>query len=673
MRLRNTVAAGAVGLLVLFLVLRTSGAVTGRSPAGLPSAGDLVTYGLPVSRVLLDVLGALTAGFAVGAAFLTPGKDRTVGPEGYQLVRLAGWTALGWTAAALALAVFTLADFLAQPVSQLSFPMVWNFVTSVDLGKAYGLQILGAGLLAIACRFVLSRTGAALLAVGAVMTALPPAFTGHAAGAGNHQVAVTSMALHVAGAVLWLGGLAALMVIKRSAVLGVAARRYSQMAFGAFVLVLLSGVTNAAVRLGTWDALWGTNYGRLVLLKTAGLVVLGAFGVVHRRVTLRRLDGEPGLFRRLAAGEIFVLAAVFALAVGLGRTPTPVPVNPSDPDRVTDLLGFPMPPEPDLRALFGGFLPDLFFLALVACAIGYYAAGVWRLRRSGVAWPWHRTVSWVLGWLILGAITNLGLAKYAYVLFSAHMMQHMILSMLVPILLVLGAPMTLALRALKPSPGDRGAREWLVLALHSRVLRLFTHPVVALAIFVASLYALYFSPLFAVLMRSHLGHLAMLTHFILAGYLFFWVIVGVDPGRRPVSHPVLIIIHFGGMIFHAFFGVILLQAKILVADDWFSIVRPPWLTDPAADQHLGAGITWSFGEIPSAIVFVILVLQWIRADEREQRRLDRAADRAAASGEEDEWMRYNEYLKRLSVESTEPAGSASPAGPVVQRSIDGPA
>ncbi|MGY0232830.1 cytochrome c oxidase assembly protein [Longispora urticae] len=659
-------AFGAVAVLVLLWVLDTGGAIASSSVPGLPDPGDLVTYGLPVTRVLLDVLGAVTVGYVVAAAFLTPGKGTTVGPEGYPLLRRAGWLALAWAVAAILLSVFTVANLLGRPVDELSTTMLWSFWTTVVMGKAYALQIVFALVLCLGCRLVLSRTGAALLSVLALVTALPPAFTGHAAGAGNHQVAVTGMALHIAGAVLWLGGLAALLAVRKTAALRVAAGRYSRMALGCFVLVVLSGVANAAIRLGTWGELFGSPYGRLVLAKVLGLGLLGAFGVAHRGYALRRLADRPSFFRRLLAGELLVMAAVFGLAVGLSRTPTPVPTNPIDPDRITDLLGFEMPPAPTLGSMFGGFLPDLFFITVVAAGIGFYLAGVWRLHRNGVRWPIGRTLSWVGGLLLLGAITNLGLARYAYVLFSAHMMQHMILSMLIPIMLVLGAPLTLALRALRPSgpagtaadpqpagdgaprpAGDRGPREWLLLALHSRVLKFFTHPVVALFIFVVSLYALYFSSLFATLMGSHLGHLAMLTHFILAGYLFFWVIIGIDPGRRQVSHPVLILIHFGGMVFHAFFGVILMQAQTLIADDWFSVVRPPWMTDPLADQYLGAGITWSFGEIPSAIVFVILVIQWIRADEREQRRLDRAADRSAAGGEDDEWVRYNEYLKSL--------------------------
>jgi putative copper resistance protein D len=261
----------------------------------------------------------------------------------------------------------------------------------------------------------------------------------------------------------------------------------------------------------------------------------------------------------------------------------------------------------------------------------------------------ERTVCWLAGIAVLGAVTLLGVGKYAYILFSVHMAQHMVLSMVVPVLLVLGAPATLALRALRaaPDPAVRGPREWLVLGLHSRLARLLTHPVVALGLVVGSLYALYFSRLFEVLMRTHLGHLAMLTHFVVTGYLFFWVVIGIDPGRRALPHPVLILMQLASMSFHAFFGVALMLTSGLLAASWFGALHPAWRGSPASDQNLAAGIAWAFGEIPAGAVMVVLILQWIRTDEREQRRFDRAADRAEADGTEDELARYNAFLKAV--------------------------
>jgi putative copper resistance protein D len=467
---------------------------------------------------------------------------------------------------------------------------------------------------------------------------------------------VTSLAFHVVGAALWVGGLAGLLLLRRSDVLAKAAAGYSRLALWCFVAVGLSGAANAWVRLGAVDALWTSRYGLLVVGKLIALVVLGGFGAAHRGRTLTRLQaGAAGAFRRLAAGEVVVFAATIGLAVALSRSPTPVPSIPTNPDPTTDLVGFPMPAAPTLGRLISDVLPDPWFGTIVVVGIGLYLVGVLRLRKRGIQWPVHRLVCWIAGLLVLAAVTMLGVGRYAYLLFSAHMFQHMMLSMVVPVLLVLGAPATLALRAIRPSgdPNVRGPREWLLQILHSRAMRVLAHPVVATGLFVASLYGLYFSGLFEAAMRSHLGHLWMLTHFILVGYLFFWVVIGVDPGPRKLPYPIRIPIHFAGMAMHAFFGVALLQAGTVLAAGWYVGLHRPWLTDLLSDQNLAAGITWAFGEFPSVVVLGALFWQWIRADEREQRRVDRAAQRAEraalASGTEPdgELARYNAALRRL--------------------------
>jgi putative copper resistance protein D len=651
------------GVIVLVIALRAGGGAGPARLAGLPAPGPGTTWGLPVVRLLTDVFGTLTLGLAVTAAFLLPGDlsghGELISPSGYRLLRRAAVFALCWAIASAALIVFTLSDLLGVPLPQaVSGPGLASFITSVSAGQAYALQAGLALLVAVACGRVLRRNTAAWIAVVAVVAVLLPALTGHAASAGNHQVAVTSLAMHVVAAALWAGGLAALLALRATDrrttddratnVLAGTAARYSRLALGCLVVVGFSGAANAWVRLGSIDQLWRSAYGALVVGKVIALVTLGVLGAVHRRRTLPALRaGRPGAFWRFAGVEMVVFAATFGLAVALSRSPTPVPSNPPNPDPATDLLGFAMPPAPTAGRMITEALPDLFFIAAVMIAAGAYLAGAWRLRRRGDAWPVERTVCWLAGLAVLGAVTVLGFGKYAYILFSVHMAQHMVLSMVVPVLLVLGAPATLALRALRPSPDPavRGPREWLLLALHSRLTRLLTHPVVALALVVASLYALYFSSLFEVLMRTHLGHLAMLTHFVVTGYLFFWIVIGVDPGRRRLPHPVLMLVHFASMSFHAFFGMALMLTSGLLAASWFGALHPAWRASLASDQRVAAGIAWAFGEIPAAAVMVVLLMQWIRTDEREQRRFDRAADRAEADGTEGELARYNAFLK----------------------------
>ncbi|MFE9655817.1 cytochrome c oxidase assembly protein [Micromonospora sp. NPDC006431] len=636
------VSAGAA----LLIALRTGGALAVAIP-GLPDPGPLTTWALPLVRLLSDALATLTVGMLVTAAFLLPGDGPSVAPHGWLLLRRAGALSLGWAAIALALIVLTVSDLLGVPPQRLSTAVVVSFASSISQGRALLLQAGLALTVAVLARVGVSRGLAATATVLALIAVTPPAFTGHAAGAGNHQIAVSSLVLHVLAAALWIGGLAALLAVRRSRHLTDTAGRYSRLALGCFTAVAISGLTNAAVRLGTLDQLWQSRYGWLVAGKLVALVILGVAGAAHRSRTLPALHaGKPGAFRRLAAGELIVFAATLGLAVALSRSPTPVATNPADAEPLTELLGFPMPAAPTPGNLLGQPLPDLFFLTLTAGAAAAYLAGVRRLRRAGHRWPIARTASWLAGLLVLAAFTGLGVARYAYVLFSAHMAQHMVLSMLVPILLVGGAPVTLALRALRrpADPQVRGAREWLMLALHSRPTKLLTHPLVALGIYTGSLFGLYFSDLLGTLMRSHLGHLAMLVHFVASGYLLFWVLIGVDPGRPRIPHPILVLIHLAAMMAHGFFGLVLMQTTTVIAPDWYTSVHPAWASSLLVDQKLGAGIAWAFGEIPAAAVMILLVRQWIRADQREQARLDRAADRAEATGEEDELTHYNAFL-----------------------------
>ncbi|GAA2864146.1 copper resistance protein D [Actinoplanes cyaneus] len=634
----------AAAIAVLIGALKFGGAVDDSVLPGIPSPGATTAWGLPAVTLLANLLGVLTVGLTVTAAFLLPGDGASVAARGWWLLRRTTWLALAWALTSATLIVFTVSDVLAVPIGQLSRPAVVSFASDISQGQALLLQTGLALTVAVLSRAGTSRGLAAVAAVIAMVAVLPPAFTGHAAGAGDHQLAVTSLAVHVLAAALWVGGLAGLLLVRRHRRFADTAGRYSRLALGCFMATAISGVASAVVRLGDWGALGNSRYGVLVLLKVLALVVVGVIGAVHRR---RALWAES--FVRLAMGELVVLGAAIGLAVGLSRTAAPAGEEDA-PDPLVELLGFSPPPAPTAVRMVGDFLPDFFFVAAVVAGIGVYLAGVRRMRRAGHDWPPSRTVSWIAGLLVLGAFTLLGVAKYAYVLFSVHMVQHMVLSMVVPILLVGGAPVTLALRTLhRPAdPQVRGAREWLLLILHSRVVRLLAHPLVALGIYVVSLYGLYLGDLLATLMRYHLGHLAMLVHFVLAGYLLFWVLIGVDPGRRRVHPAMLTVVHFLAMAAHAFFGFVLLQSTTVIAAGWYTSVHPVWASSLLADQRLGAGLAWAFGELPAVVIMLLLVRRWIRSDEREQARLDRAADRAEASGDEDDLARYNAFLAEAS-------------------------
>jgi putative membrane protein len=289
------------------------------------------------------------------------------------------------------------------------------------------------------------------------------------------------------------------------------------------------------------------------------------------------------------------------------------------------------------------FTGEPFFLVGCLLALALYGAAVVRLRRRGDAWPIARTVAWALGVLTVALAMCTALNEYGMVLFSVHMVQHMVISMLAPILLLLGAPVTLVLRALPSAErGRKGPRELLVALLHSRFMRWISHPAFTIPLFIASLYALYFTPLFDALMSTTAGHLAMMAHFLLVGLVFFWPIVGVDPGPHRPGHLMRMLVLFSGMPFHAFFGIALMMASEPMIGTY---AHPPSSLGVSAlsDQVAAGGIAWAFSELPSVLVLIALVFQWHRSEERQARRRDRMADRDG----DKELVAYNAYLASL--------------------------
>ncbi|MFI2371303.1 cytochrome c oxidase assembly protein [Streptomyces sp. NPDC018833] len=304
-----------------------------------------------------------------------------------------------------------------------------------------------------------------------------------------------------------------------------------------------------------------------------------------------------------------------------------------------------LPPFTLGRAL--EFSPDPFFLVACLVALGLYGWGVARLRGRGDAWPVSRTVWFTIGVLSVAVVMCTKLNDYGMVMFSVHMVQHMVISMLSPIVLLLGAPITLALRALPVAGrGEKGPRELLLMLLHSRYMRIVTHPAFTIPLFIASLYGLYFTPLFDFLMESTTGHIVMMLHFLAVGLVFFWPIMGVDPGPHRPGYVMRMLELFAGMPFHAFFGIALMMATQPMVRAY---ENPPASLgiDALSDQNAAGGIAWAFSEIPSVVVLIALVFQWYRSDQRLAKRRDRAADRDG----DKELEAYNAYLASLQARS----------------------
>ncbi len=290
---------------------------------------------------------------------------------------------------------------------------------------------------------------------------------------------------------------------------------------------------------------------------------------------------------------------------------------------------------------------DWFFLIGCLVAAGLYLAAVLRLRRRGDHWPVLRTGVWLVGLLTVLAVTCTGVGAYGMALFSVHMTQHMVLSMFSPILLLMAAPITLALRAIRPAQrGRRGPREVLVAVLRSRFAEVMTSPLVTLPLFIVSLYGLYFTPLFDAAMGTWVGHHWMLVHFLIVGLAFFWPVMGSDPAPHRPPYVFRMIELFVAMPFHAFFGIAVMQSSTLMTTV-FAHPMAAWGVRPLADQHTGGAIAWAFSEVPTLFVLGALFVQWSRDEERIARRTDRAADRDGDA----ELAAYNAYLARINHQS----------------------
>jgi putative copper resistance protein D len=258
---------------------------------------------------------------------------------------------------------------------------------------------------------------------------------------------------------------------------------------------------------------------------------------------------------------------------------------------------------------------------------GLYVWGAWTLRERGDRWAAGRTAAFLAGIACFVVATQSGLAAYDTALLSVHMVQHMMLAMVVPVFLALGAPVTLALRTLPRTP-----RGWLLALLHSRVAKVLTFPPLTFALYVVSPWALYFSGWYAASLHSPFVHEMMHVHLVLVGSLFFWPLLGIDPLPGRVGYPFRVLMVVLTLPFHAFLGVTIMQQTNLIGGSWYPDLHRvlPWLPDAAEDQHLAGGILWGAGDLVGLLFFAVLFVQWVRSSMREAVREDRRLDRLEA-------------------------------------------
>ncbi|GAA3667905.1 cytochrome c oxidase assembly protein [Microbacterium marinilacus] len=642
-------AAGPAILLVaatltVFAALAYGGAA---DPLATGDPGPFVRWGLPVAKLVVNLSAAVMVGSLVLALFALRAGEK----EFDAALDVASIGAAVFTVSAGTVGFLT---FLEAFNPQLSAgpefgAQLGSFLTSVELGRTWLITTIAAAVVTILAFAIRSWTASLFTAILAIVSVIPMATQGHSGDLASHDATVTALSLHVVGAAAWLGGLVLLVVLRpvlTDRALPAVLARYSSIALVSFVVVTLSGFARTLSSIGAWDQL-GTPYGGILAIKVAALVSMGLLGAWYRQRLIGRVATAARAARSfwtLIAVELGFMGIASGAAAALARTSPPFTETPYSTTPAEILTEEPLPPELTLDRWLTSWNVDLLWAFVAGFGIFFYVAAVVRLRRRGDRWPVYRTVFWVLGMLLLVWVTSGPINAYQEYLFSVHMLGHMLLTMAIPLLLVPGAPITLALRAIaKRDDGSRGGREWIMWAVHSPFARVVTHPLVAAAIFVGSLWVFYYTDLFRWSMYDHLGHVWMVTHFLLSGFLFVMSMIGIDPVPYRMPYPGRLVTLIAAAAIHAFFGVSLMMQSGLMMAEWFGAMGRTWGPTPLEDQYIGAGIAWSIGEIPTLITAITVAIQWSRSDERQQKRADRHADRT----DDAELHAYNARLARI--------------------------
>jgi len=616
------IAGPAVLLLVGFVSLLVALVVGGGADRALiADPGALVRFGLPVARLVVDLSAAATIG---GLALTTVGLSRTH-PEWDRAIDVTAGAAGVWTVAA---AVTTFFTFLSVAGSRVSLDDQFGqsmgvFLTGTDLGTAWLVTVLVAAAVTVLCFAVRGRGMVALTAGVALIGLVPLAQQGHAAGTASHDAAVTALGLHLVGAALWVGGLV-LLVLLRGVLSGdrlpLVVARYSSIALGCFVLVAVSGVASAQIRVGAFSNL-ATPYGALVLVKTAALVVVGVLGAVQRRRAIRALDRAPGRrgpFWTLVLVELAVMGVASGFAVALGRTATPIDqvapsktTNPSPAELLTD---DPLPAAPGAWGWLTAWNVDLFWLMAALLIAAAYTAGVVRLRRRGESWPVRRSVAAGIALVTLVVATSGPLHTYDRFLVSANVGAHVLLGVVVPALLWAAAPVVLVRRAVHPrTDGSTGVREWTGILVDNATVRYLVQPFPAFVLLAGVWWALYGTQVLRWSVSDPSGRTLVDVALLLVGLLALpTLLTPVAAGARTASVPAVLVRVVGAAVVAAgtvSLGIAMQGALGLLQASWFGAMGRTWGPEPLVDQARGGVVLVVAGVLLLVAVVVVDVLR----------------------------------------------------------------
>ncbi|WP_141268597.1 cytochrome c oxidase assembly protein, partial [Kocuria varians] len=654
------------------------------APRQVADPGTLVRWGLPTVKVVHNIAMTVVMGgllFAIGVVPRFEDRSRTRPPRNSReqagqpehpvfraVLQLVSAASVVWTVAAVAVLVFTYSDVSGSAIGggDNYTQQLLHYVTGISTGQAQATIVMVAAVVTTLVFGVRALLGLFCTLALSFVALVAMALNGHASGGADHMGAVNSLGLHLLGVCLWVGGILVLvwagpLLARESSVtsrrgrstrteplLAVVLRRYSVVALGCYVLVLLSGVINAAVRIGTWEQL-ASPYGTLALTKLVLTLLLAVAGFAHRQWLIPGVEdgsrSRTATLWRVVLGEVVLMGLLMGIATALGRTAPPVPeeLQPdASPARI--LTWYELPPEPTVASWFTTWRLDWFWVAVVVFMAVVYLWAALKVWRRGDTWSPVRTGSWLVGLVALLYATSGGVSVYARVLFSAHMVEHMSLTMIVPLFLVSGAPVTVVLKALEPRrDGTRGPREWILRLVHSTWGKVVTNPIFAAANFAFSIVLFYFTDLFRFTLRYHVGHEFMMVHFLFTGYMFALVLIGIDPIPHRPAYPMRLLLLLATMAAHAFIGISIMSMTTVLQASWFGNMGRPWGPSALEDQELGGMLMWGIGEFPTFLLAVIVAVLWAMEGSKENRRVDRQADRT----DDAELRAYNEMMARL--------------------------
>ncbi|SMX83336.1 putative copper resistance protein D [Brevibacterium sp. 239c] len=637
----------------------------------LNDPGPYVRYGLPAAKFVFNISMALTLGALMFALLILPrtrgrGRSRKATaaaansgvPDETPLnvlwektLKIAEVASVAWTISAVAVLVLTFADTVGAQAYLDFSNQLGVFLTQIAFGQLWTLIVVLIAVTSTLCFGTRSYLGIALAGVLGVGVVIPLALMGHSAEASGHTQAVNSIGLHLVGIIIWLGGLFTIALLgsdlARSHQLRTTIERYSSFALIAFAIVAYSGVVNSLLRVHSFADLM-TPYGQVIVAKAFATILLGLVGFWHRQFVIRRLGDAASATRefwRLIIVEFIIFGATMGLAVALSRSQPPVSQEPvGDPTPAEILTGDPLPPSPSFARYFTEWSLDPLWVVVAVGLSVAYIVGFINLRRRGDSWPIHRLICWLLGMIFLVYVTSGGARVYGEIQFSGHMIQHMLLIMVVPLPMVLGAPITMLMRGTKArTDGSRGIREWVLWLVHTPYMRFFANPIFASVNFAGSLVIFYYSGIMKYALEWHLGHELMIIHFLGAGYLFAQALIGIDPGVKRPAYPLRLLMLLITMAFHAFFGISIMSSEVLIEGDWFGNIGADWGYSAIEDQQLGGGIAWGIGELPTLFIAIMVAFQWSKSSDREAKR----SDRREARTDDAELRAYNDMLANM--------------------------